>query len=182
MKNIRTLISVLATLAAVAQGPMASAAPISETEPNNTRATAQVLTPPAPPASQYVVNASLSPNDPDYFAFDIGLSTALLTAKITTVSVPGTNDPALELFGPNGQLAADDDGNGDLLPLIFDFQTVGAGRYTVLVDYSPFAESRAPFSYTLQIDVRAIPEPPTYALALAAIALIGLGATRRGRR
>jgi hypothetical protein len=182
MKNIRTVLCTLTTLAAVALAPMASAAPISESEPNNTLATAQLLTPPAPPASQYLVNATLQPDNPDYFAFDIGLGSALVTAKITAVSDLGTNDPALALFGPNGQFAEDDDGNGDLLPLIFAFQTVGAGRYTVLVDYSPFAQSNAPFGYALQIDVSSIPEPSTYALALVAIGLLGLRVIRPGRR
>ena len=95
--NLPKLKQTAIALAMLATGATAHAGVFNETEPNNTLATAQVISDPG--SMQTVINGARSFNDPsdDFFRFMVSAPGAL---TITSSSTNAFADSVMGLFGP----------------------------------------------------------------------------------
>ena len=116
-------------LCVAAAGPLATAGTVTETEPNDTLATAQVVTDPG--SLTTVINGTRTFTDAsdDFFRIFVG------TPGLLTISASSTDpfaDSVMGLYGPAGTLLAsnDDAGLGTALSAL-SFNVVSAGLFTI---------------------------------------------------
>ncbi|HEX5011603.1 MAG TPA: hypothetical protein VFY71_14515 [Planctomycetota bacterium] len=125
-------------------GPAAEGAGIEPDvyEPNDTLATATNLTGLAPPSlltgnPTLVTGLTLTPNDVDFFAFQVGALQVLHAETLSVTGLPAP-DTLMGLFdSPAGNLLAHDDdgGEGNLSQLTVPIETTGT--YAVAIESAP---------------------------------------------
>lgn len=209
MKSDLAAAMLAATLLVAAATSHAATVAVDESEPNDSRASAQVLGPLSPGQTGYRVSGARTlssvlglPADPsaDYFRFFVPGATLLSLDALVTASAPGSNrDPLLYLYDALGNVLSFDDNSGvDFGARINAFPILAGGDYIVAV--SGFGDAGdldnggngilegiggdADFTYRLSIDLapQVVPVPGSAALMLGGAALMaGFGRWRRSR-
>lgn len=175
-------------VASLAVAPFAAAqVPVLETEPNNTFATANLISPAQYPTGAVAIDGVIGPDGTpggiDFFAFDLSAGDFVAVSVFdTTPGGPGTADPLMGIFSPAGTVfdVSDDDGPG-LLPS-YSFVVPESGRWAFAVtgfgDDPTFNGSHEEsFSYKFVFAINPVPAPGT----AATTALAGAVLLRRRR-
>lgn len=167
----------------------ASAGVFSETESNNTLATANNVATFAPPGGSVLVDGSIVLGDVDWFSFTL-TDTASLSVFAAFSGTPGA-DGVMQIVDFGGVVIAFDDDSGVGLMPALQIATLSAGTYYVgmsgfgdqgsssvgttnLFDGQGHTED---FAYKLTIAATVVPTPASFAL----LGLGGLAVARRRR-
>ena len=169
MKKLIGSVAVLGlTAAAYAQFPL------SETEANNSPATANFVGAAFYPFGGVAIDGSLSPGDVDYFSFDLAAGDLVGVAVYDFTDAAFDNDSLLGVFGPGGVFfdSDDDDGIGFLSSYQFEVPSTGTWSFAVsgFGDNNFDGSHQEEFDYKFSFAINPIPEPASLGLLLAGAA------------
>ncbi len=166
----------------LAAGAAASAqvVPFTESEPNNSLATADFISQALYPTGAVAIDGAVSAGDVDFFSFN--LSAGDFVAFSVFELTPGGSDGYLGIFGPGGVLFAADDDNGPGLMPSYAFFVTQSGTWTFGVtgygDGGFVGDHDESFQYKAVFAINPVVPTPG---ALGLLGASGLIAARRRR-
>lgn len=161
-------------------GTLSAATIYNEIEPNNSWATANLI--PTHDGSITINGSRIGDNSADYFRFPA------LAGDTLQATVCCSGDPMLRLFDPSGTAVATDDDSGPGLMPYLSYPISSTGLWTIAVtgypDWGFGGGGSAGWNYTATITLQhaagsEIPEPATWGLLAAGLAVVFGGRKRR---
>lgn len=161
-------------------GTLSAATIYNEIEPNNSWATANLI--PTHDGSITINGSRIGDNSADYFRFPA------LAGDTLQATVCCSGDPMLRLFDPSGTVVATDDDNGPGWMPYLSYPISSTGLWTIAVtgwdDWGFDGGGSNGWNYTATITLQQaagseIPEPATWGLLAAGLAVVLGGRKRR---